>query len=107
MRMRVPIRETGSILVKAPRDTVFEVLRHRLADQPGLRTEPARRLEATKAGTGSTFILRDAPGGTQVILARRQDVPLPNLRGPREELRESVEAELFRVQRIVDAMTPP
>lgn len=95
--MRVPLRETGSILVNAPRDHVYEVLRRHMADAPDLRATPAERLETT----GRTFVLRDAPGGTRVIHAlSRPTLPVPGP-GPRHELKAALEAELLRVQRLV------
>jgi hypothetical protein len=94
--MRAPLlRETGSILVRAPRDQVFEALRTSLRDQPGLRATDASRLQTDVA----TFVLRDAPGGTQVIHARAAPVTLPGSARPREELRASVEFELFQLQK--------
>jgi hypothetical protein len=92
--MRVALRETGSILVKAPADRVFEVLKASMQGEPQLRAEGERRIESSL----STFVLRDAPGGTQVIHARREDATLGAMRRPREELRAQVELELFRLQ---------
>lgn len=88
------LRETGSILVRAPRDQVFEALRADLRGEPTLRAEGARRLETRL----STFVLRDAPGGTQVIHARQQEASLAAMTRPRQELRAAVEFELFKLQ---------
>jgi hypothetical protein len=89
--MRAALRETGSILVRAPADAVFEALR---TFEPGLRAEGDRRLESDF----STFVLREAPGGTHVIHARREDATLSASRRPRDELRAQVELDLFRLQ---------
>jgi hypothetical protein len=88
------LRETGSILVRAPRDRVFEALMASMQGEPGLRAEEARRLDTPL----STFVLRDAPGGTQVIHARAAPAALAGPR-PREELRATLELELFQLQK--------
>ena len=96
--MKVELRETGSILVHAPRDRVFEVLRRDIAaGAEAVRATPSERLEAGAA----TFVLRDAPGGTRVIHARSRPGFLLSPTEPRHELRAAVEAELLRVQRLV------
>lgn len=101
--MRASIRETGSILVNAPRDRVYELLRSRLATEPDLREAPDR-IEAFRPGVGlTTFILRDAPGGTRLIHGRSRDAPMVPTNRPRDELRAAVAAELFDVQRVVEA----
>lgn len=97
--MRVPLRETGSILVHAPRDHVFEILRRHLATTPGpLRETPRERLEAGPR----TFVLRDAPGGTRIIHAASRPATFLPGTGPRDALKAAVEAELLRVQRLVN-----
>jgi hypothetical protein len=96
--MQVALRETGSILVNAPRERVFELLRADMAAMASaVRATPAERLESGPA----TFVLRDAPGGTRVIHARSRSVFLLSPAEPRHELRAAVEAELLRVQRLV------
>ncbi len=91
----LPLRETGSILVKAPREAVFQML----GQQPDLRATSETRLESSSR----TFVLRDAPGGTQVIHARTER-SLNFQR--RTDLRIAVEAELFRLQRLAEAHAP-
>lgn len=89
--MRAPLRETGSILVPAPRDRVFEALAAEFASASAVRVEPGERVEAGL----STFVLKDAPGGaTQVIHARAAPTNYAKL-GAREELRAQVDFELF------------
>ena len=93
--MRAALRETGSILVPAPRDRVFEAIRASMEGEPGLRAEGSRRVESPF----STFVLRDAPGGaTEVIHARRESLTLGASRRPREELRAQVELDLFKLR---------
>ncbi|GEM_PF-3906945 len=92
--MRAALRETGSILVRAPRDRVFEAIKEAMEGEPDLRAEAARRVESPF----STFVLRDAPGGgTEVIHARRESLTLGASRRPRDELRAQVELDLFRL----------
>lgn len=99
---RVHLRETGSILVTAPRDRVYEILRREMTDQPGLRDQPGHRLDAEAAGGARTWVLRDEAGGTRVIHARSRSATILPAAGPRDELRAAVEAELLRVRRMVD-----
>lgn len=89
------LRETGSIVLAAPRDRVFETLRARMLQEPGLRTMTAERIESER----KTFVLRDAPGGTRVVLARLANGPA--LRAGRDELRLAVSEELLSLQRLV------
>ena len=100
--MRLAVRETGSILVQAPRERVFEVLRRELAHAPDLRATPSERLEARRAGEASTFVLRDAPGGTRLFHARTREHPILPRQSSRDKLRAAVEAELLRVQRLAE-----
>jgi len=94
--MRAPLRETGSILVPASRDRVYEALAASLAQEPALRVEPGARVEAGLR----TFVLKDAPGGTRVIHALAADANYAAIgKRPRETLREQVEMELFRLQK--------
>lgn len=96
------IRETGSIVVSAPRERVFAHLRARMAGEPGLH-EGADRLD----GRARSFVLRDAPGGTRIIHARsRESAFVPSWRG-RDELRAAVAAELFDLQRAVESFDAP
>jgi len=99
--MRSPLlRETGSIMVRAPRERVYEVLAASFQGEPRLRVEPGERVEAGF----STFVLQDAPGGgTKVIHARSAEATLPQLGPrPREALRAQVELELFDLQHRFD-----
>lgn len=90
------LRETGSIMIRAPRDRVYQALAASLSGEPRLRVEPGERVEAGL----STFVLQDAPGGgTKVIHARAAEAALPQLGPrPREALRAQVEMELFQLQ---------
>lgn len=98
--MRVPLRETGSILVRAREDEVLDILRRQLGDAalvaPG-------RLESARGRTVATYVVRKDAGGTRVVHARSEDAPVALGRAPREELRRQVEADLFQLQRLVDA----
>lgn len=97
--MRLPLRETGSILVHAPRARVFELLQRDLATQPApLHATQDERLEAAHAGL--TYVLRDEPGGTRLFHARSRPTGLLAGQNPRDELRAAVQAELLRVQRM-------
>jgi hypothetical protein len=88
------LRETGSILVSAPRDRVFEVVRARMQQEPGLRTMTAERIESER----STWVLQDAPdGGTRVVHALVQSAFLVR---PKAELRRAVTDELLAVQKL-------
>lgn len=104
MAMVAALRETGSILVRAPRDQVYDLLYRRLAHEPSLRAVPAQRLEAA-GGSGDrlrTFVLRDEAGGTRVIHARCEPVATSLLKGP-NNLRLAVQAELYQLQNLVQA----
>lgn len=92
--MRMPARETGSVVVRARKDEVLEVLRR---FEGAAQTAPDR-----VTARESTYVLRDAEGGTQVILARRGELPVTLTRQPREELRREVESDLFRLQRLFE-----
>lgn len=100
--MRVPLRETGSIVLQAPRDEVSDLLERQLGREPGFRRS-AQRIEAGRGDEMQTFVLFDAPEGrTRVVHARTEKATFGNLNRPREELREAVEAELFRLQRMLE-----
>lgn len=103
--MRLALRETGSILVHAPRSRVFEVLRREMAAEPGLRETPSERIESHGAFEESTFVLRDAPGGTRLYHSRSRGQPFIPHQGSRDKLRAAVEAELLRVQRLAQDST--
>lgn len=98
-------RETGSILLPAPRERVFELLRDAVDPDGQARTTGDERLVLQhRHGGASTFVLRDEPGGrTRLIGARTAAPGLPSLFTHETRLREAVEADLFRVQRLVDA----
>lgn len=93
--MRVPLRETGSILVKAGRDEVFDVLQRVLKD--GAVVAPDR-IE----GVGSTYVVRDAPEGTRVIHVRTESAGVALASREREVLRRAVESDLFQLQRVLE-----
>lgn len=92
--MRVALRETGSILVRAPRDEVMDVLRRSVLDAAQVAPD---RLRAP----ASTYVLRETRDGTQVILARSEDAQVPS-RAQRDDLRREVESDLFRLQRLFE-----
>lgn len=90
-------RETGSIVVNAPRERVFDVLHERLlATDPGLHSVAAQRIESRLR----TFVLQDAPHGTgtRIVLGRTA----PTLRARRDELRRDVASELLALQKLVE-----
>lgn len=93
--MRLQVRETGSILVKARKDDVLDVLRRVVKD--GSFTSPDR-LE----GDGSTYVVREAADGTQVFHMRSQSVVVPTTSRERETLRREVQADLFQLQRVFE-----
>lgn len=102
--MRVALRETGSILVQAPREQVMDLLRTKMATEPGRVSVMETRVRADRPGDRVlTFILRDAPGGTQVIHARSERAPLGLSSKPRDDLRLAVQAELFEVRHLAEA----
>lgn len=90
------LRETGSIVVPAPRDRVFAVLAQRMAREPGLRTVFDERIESRR----KTFVLSDdLGGGTRVVMARIEEKP--GLPAAREDLRLAVSEELLSLQKLV------
>lgn len=97
--MRVELRETGSILVKAGKDDVMDVLRRVVKD--GSVVAPGRLV-----GARSTYVVRDAPDGTQVFHMRSENAPLPTASRERETLRRAVQADLFELQRVLDLRGP-
>lgn len=84
----MPLRDTASIVVAAPRDRVEFALERREA----LRVAPDRFESAQ-----GTFVLRETPAGTRVVCSGTQ----PFGRG-RDELRHRLEAELFLVRKLVE-----
>lgn len=94
--MKVPIRETGSILVRARKDEVLDILRRHV--QGASMVAPDRLV----AGAG-TYVLREAGDGTHVFHARSDDALVPFGRRPREDLRMAVQSDLFELQRLVEA----
>lgn len=95
-------RETGSILLAAPREQVFEFLLTQAGPASHARVEGSDRLEVRDKGMRSTFVLRDeAGGGTRLYHARSQRPGLREWLAP-ESLRESVESDLLRIQRLVE-----
>lgn len=92
--MRVPLRETGSIVLHARKDEVLDVLRR---SAQGALVAPDR-IESD----GSTYIVREARAGTQVIHARQASAAIALATREREELRRAVESDLFRLQRHFD-----
>jgi hypothetical protein len=93
--MRVQLRETGSILVHARKDDVLDFLRRSV--QPG-----ASIMDDRIEGAGSTYIVREARSGTQVIHARQASASVPLATREREDLRRAVESDLFRLQRLFE-----
>lgn len=93
--MRVQVRETGSILVKARKDDVLDVLQRVVKD--GSMVKPDR-LE----GAGSTYVVREGPDGTVVFHMRSQSAVVPTTSRDRETLRREVQADLFQLQRVFD-----
>lgn len=91
--MRVQLRETGSILVKADQDEVIDLLERVVG---GARVGPDR-LEATGGGT---YVVRAAEGGTHVIHARKGEAGVARATREREELRSAVASDLFALQRL-------
>ena len=88
-------RETGSILVNASRERVFEVIHKRLAtSEPGIHSIRAERLESSRG----TFVLQDVPFGTRIVLGRTS----PMLGARRDDLREQVAQELLALQKLVE-----
>lgn len=95
----MPIRETGSIVVPAPRARVYELLSRRFEREAGVLAIPSQRISTSR----ETFVLRDAPGGTRVVLART-GAGFAFLPKPREDLRLAVESELFHIQKLVETI---
>lgn len=96
--MRAPMRETGSIHVRARRDVVLDILQRHVGRGALVRPD---RLEAR----GSTYVLRESAEGTHIFHAREEDKTLALRR--RDELRLAVQADLFQVQRLVEASRRP
>lgn len=95
--MRVAAREVGSVVVPASREVVMDTLRRSV--EGAAQTAPDR-LRAP----ASTYVLREAPGGTQIILARRESIPALR-QARRDELRRMVESDLFRLQRLFEVQS--
>lgn len=93
--MRVEVRETGSILVKARKDDVLDVLRRVVKD--GSFVGPDRLV-----GAGSTYVVREAADGTQVFHMRSGSASVPVSARERETLRREVQSDLFQLQRVFD-----
>ena len=93
--MRVEVRETGSILVKAPKDDVLDVLQRVV--QGGALVRPDRLV-----ASGSTYVVRDAAEGTQVFHMRSESAAVAIAAREREELRRAVQADLFQLQRVFE-----
>lgn len=94
--MRVRLRETGSILVKARKDEVLDMLQAVVKGGALVRPD---RLE----GRGSTYVVREAPDGTRVIHMRSEDAAVAMASREREVLRRAVESDLFQLQRVFEA----
>lgn len=93
--MRVNVRETGSIRVRARETDVLEVLTRSLR---GAAVTSPGRLEVP----GSTYIVRADGNGTHVIHARTGTTGLARAVRDREEMRRSVQSDLFELQRLLD-----
>lgn len=98
--MRLPVRETGSIIVRAGEDEVLDILRRRLGD--ATETSPGR-LESARGHCVATYVVRAGAVGTRVVHARSEDARVALGRGPREELRRRVESDLFELHRVIEA----
>lgn len=97
-------RETGSVVLPAPRERVFQILREQVDPAARTEAEGVERLVVEHRGARSTFVLRDAPNGhTRLVHARATRPGLAGLLTPEGRLREAVEADLFRVRCLVDA----
>lgn len=96
--MRLEVRETGSVLVKAGKDDVIDVLRRAMKD--GTFVGPDRLV-----GSGSTYVVREAPDGTQVFHMRSESAAVAIAGRERETLRRAVQADLFELQRVFDVKT--
>lgn len=92
--MRAPLRETGSILVRARKDVVLDILQRHVGGGALVRPD---RLEAR----GATYVVRDLGDDTHVFHARHGENGLAP--GRRGELRLAVQAELYQLQRLVEA----
>ena len=92
------IRETGSILVNAPRDRVHAVIAERFLIEPGLHSVGNSRFESRR----STIVLQDAPGGSTRVVVAREKSGLP-LAGRRDDLRNDVSGELLALQKLLEA----
>jgi hypothetical protein len=90
----MPLRETGSIVVPAPRDRVYAIIAERMASEPGLRTVFDERIESRR----KTFVLSDDVGGTRVVMARTEEKPV--LAAARDDLRLAVSEELLSLQKL-------
>lgn len=80
------LRETGSVTIPAPRGEVEALLLMKGAKRAG-----DHRLEAKRG----TWVLQETDAGTRVIHARTR----PLLLGQPDELRRSVQADLFELRR--------
>jgi hypothetical protein len=98
-------RETGSVVLSAPRERVLEILCEGVDPRASVQVEGVDRLVVDgRDGARSTFVLRDEPGGgTRLIHARAEAPSLRTLFQPESRLREAIEADLFRIQRLVGA----
>lgn len=86
------LRETGSILVSAPRDLVFEVVRRRMQGEPGLRVEDDRISTAR-----STWVVREAADGTTRVTHALVE---PTFLVRPADLRRTVSEDLLAVQKL-------
>lgn len=93
--MRIPLRETGSILVKARKDDVLAVLQRVMKD--GALVTPDRVEQA-----GSAYVLRESGEGTRVIHVRSGTAGVALAPREREVLRRAVESDLFQLQRVLE-----
>lgn len=93
--MRVHLRETGSILVKARKDEVLDVLQRVLHEGALVRPDRVERAD-------STYVVREGEEGTRVIHMREGTRPVAVATREREALRRAVESDLFQLQRVLD-----
>lgn len=98
-------RETGSVVLPFPREAVYRLLQDAEGAAPARATEN-ERLEFHEPQGVSTFVLRDVPGGTRLIHARAVRPNLRTFLQRPDDLREEVEADLFRIQQLAGGMRP-
>lgn len=97
--MKLHLRETGSVLVRARKDAVVGVLQG--AQDAGTLVSPDRF-----ESPGRAFVLRDTPRGTQVFLVREERGAVATASRERAELRRQVQSDLFDLERRLEIGAP-